>query len=250
MFRKILLSSVALVAVSGTAFAADLPSRSAPPVYLPPPPVFSWTGVYVGGQVGYQFGTMSNTLFNNPPAGVSVPLATLNTNGVVGGAHLGILAQTGIFVYGIEGDVEGASTKGSGTGFGGLISVSEREDVESSFRLRAGLAFDRALVYATGGLAIADFHNTYSSILGTDSDGHTRFGWTVGGGVAYAITNQVAVRVEYRYSDYGSTNDVLANSSGGLLQSRVHETDNAVRVGISYNFSIPTPPPAPVVAKY
>jgi outer membrane immunogenic protein len=250
MFRKILLSSVAFVAVSGTAFAADLPSRSAPPVYLAPPPVFSWTGVYVGGQVGYQFGSMSNTLSANPPTGVSAPLATFNTNGVVGGAHLGILAQTGIFVYGIEGDVEGASTKGSGSSFGGLINVSEREDVESSFRLRGGVAFDRALIYATGGLAIADFHNTYTSVLGTDSDGHTRFGWTVGGGVAYAITNSVSARVEYRYSDYGSTNDVLANSTAGVFQSRVHETDNAVRVGVSYNFSVPTPPPTPVVAKY
>ena len=49
MIRNFLLSTVALAAISGTAFAADLPSRRAPPVYIPPAiPIFSWTGFYIG----------------------------------------------------------------------------------------------------------------------------------------------------------------------------------------------------------
>jgi outer membrane immunogenic protein len=57
MFKKTLFTAAAVVAMSTTAFAADLPSRKAPPVYVPPPPVFTWTGVYIGAQIGYQFGT-------------------------------------------------------------------------------------------------------------------------------------------------------------------------------------------------
>ena len=59
MRRQILLASVGAIAIAGSAFAADLPSRAPPPVYLPPPPIFTWTGVF-GGQVGYAWGTGAN----------------------------------------------------------------------------------------------------------------------------------------------------------------------------------------------
>ena len=53
MIRKFLLASAGAIALTGSALAADLPSRAPPPVYLPPAPIFTWTGIYVGGQVGY-----------------------------------------------------------------------------------------------------------------------------------------------------------------------------------------------------
>ena len=56
MFRRILLASVGAIALAGSAFAADLPSRAPPPVYVPPAPIFTWTGFYVGGQIGYGWG--------------------------------------------------------------------------------------------------------------------------------------------------------------------------------------------------
>ena len=43
------LFSVGVIAIAGSAFAADLPYRAPPPVYLPPPPIFTWTGIYLGG---------------------------------------------------------------------------------------------------------------------------------------------------------------------------------------------------------
>ena len=61
MYRKFLLASVGAIAFSGSAaFAADLPSRAPPPVYLPPVPIFTWTGFYIGGQVGGAWGTGGN----------------------------------------------------------------------------------------------------------------------------------------------------------------------------------------------
>jgi outer membrane immunogenic protein len=250
MFRKLITSTALVVALGGVAVAADLPSRSPPPVYVPPP-AFTWTGFYIGGQVGYQFGTEHTSLFANVPG---LPFAAgvpgYNMNGVVGGAHMGLQAQFSQFVLGVEGDIEGASVRGS-TVFAG-VTGSSREDVESTYRLRAGYAFDRVLLYATGGLAIADFNNSYNNGLpgGLDSFNHTRFGWTGGGGIEYAITNNWSIRAEYRYTEFGATNDTLLNSTGGAVQARVRETDNSVRGGFSYKFGAPPPPPPPLVAKY
>ena len=60
MYRQFFLASAGAIALAGSAFAADLPSRAPPPVYLPPVPIFTWTGIYVGGQVGYGWGTGTN----------------------------------------------------------------------------------------------------------------------------------------------------------------------------------------------
>ena len=249
MFRKILISTVALVAVTGTAFAADLPSRSAPPVYVPPPPpIFSWTGVYIGGQIGYEWGKSSDSVFASPGAGVG--LGSYSPSGVTGGAHIGYNYQINQFVVGVEGDVNGSSYHGSNAVFGGLGTVSTRTDIDGSIRGRVGYAWDRALFYATGGAAFGPVHDSFTNGLGTDSTSSTKIGWTVGGGVEYAITNNWSARVEYRYTDFGHTTDTLFNTSGGIFQIRSHDTDNRVQAGFSYKFDTPVPMAPPIVAKY
>lgn len=237
---RLLFSSVALVALAGTAFAADLPSRSSPPVYVPPPiPVFTWTGVYVGGQVGYEFGKDSN----------SVAAGSVSTSGVIGGAHIGYNYQFPgtAFVVGLEGDVEGASAKAT-TGFG-VGSDYYREGIQGSARGRIGYAVDRALFYATGGAAFGGLKNNYfnSTIPGAqDSLSRTRVGYTVGGGLEYAITNNWSVRAEYRYTNFGTYSDVLAATGGGVSNIK-RDTDNKVEAGFSYKFDMAVPP---VVARY
>ena len=81
-----------------------------------------------------------------------------------------------------------------------------------------------------------------------DLTSHTRVGYTVGGGIEYAFTNNLSVRAEYRYTDFGSFTDNLANSTGGLVNVSHRETDNRVQAGFSYKFDTFTP--APVVARY
>ncbi|MGO9006473.1 MAG: outer membrane protein [Beijerinckiaceae bacterium] len=248
MFRKFLMSTAAVVALGGTAFAADLPSRAEPPVYIPPPAIFTWTGIYIGGQVGYQWGTSATQAYSLATGVLGAVQNNYSPDGVVGGAHLGYNYQFSQFVVGLEGDIEGSSYNGSGPSLSGAYTFTTREPVEGSIRGRVGVAWDRALVYATGGAAFGDFRHTYTGPLGFDSLSTTRIGWTVGGGVEYAVTNDWSVRAEYRYTDFGYFNDPLLNSSGGLIGDRKHETDNAVRVGFSYKFG--EPPPAPVIAKY
>ena len=117
MIRKVLLSTVALVAISGTAFAADLPSRRAPPVYIPPPvPVFTWTGFYVGGDIGYGFGKDSATSTGTTGTRNSVSYLVGKHDGVIGGGHIGYNFSTQSLLGGAAGGLAGIPFVG---GFGG-----------------------------------------------------------------------------------------------------------------------------------
>ena len=249
--RKQACAIFALVAIGTfasavSAEAADLPARSAPPVYIPPPiPAFSWAGFYVGGQAGYAFGEDHAVNPTNGPSGrVSHP------DGFIGGGHvgynfagipaLGISAfGTGGLILGLEGDADGSTYHDT---YGVNAVTTMRSDVQGSARARIGFAYDRVLFYATGGAAFATFHDDFHNpALATFA--RSRVGYTVGGGVEYGITNNWSVRAEYRYSDFGSYLEV----PNGLLVTR-HETMQRVQGGVSYKFDVPAV--SPVVARY
>jgi outer membrane immunogenic protein len=239
MIRKFLMASTAVVALTGSAFAADLPSRRAPPVYAPPVPIFTWTGIYVGGHIGYAWG--KDSAYDQTFVGL--PYST-SPSGVIGGAHVGYNWQVSQWVFGLEGDIDGTSL--SKSVFVGTSSASVRSDIQGSIRGRVGIAWDRVLIFATGGGAFANFKTSYSVPgVSYQSFSKTRAGWTVGGGIEYAVTNNWSVRAEYRYSDFGRSNDWLISN-----QSYRHSiTEHQVKVGFSYKFDL-LPPPGPVVAKY
>ena len=259
VIKKLLLSTVTLGALSVSAFAADLPSRRAPPVYIPPPiPVFTWTGFYIGAQAGYAFGP-SSAFASATSNGAGLASFTGKANGVIGGAHIGYNYSTqsllgfggfggGGLVVGIEGDVDGSNYRAN-YALGGLTDNTRRQ-IQGSVRGRLGFAVDRALFYATGGAAFGDIKNNYTNVLNglSDSLSHTRVGYTVGAGIEYAVTNNVSLRAEYRYTDFGSFSDNLAGSTAGGVNVRHHEKDNRVQAGISYKFD--TFAPVPVVARY
>jgi outer membrane immunogenic protein len=256
MFRKLFISAAAVVALGGTAFAADLPARSEPPVYVPPPPpIFTWTGFYIGGQIGYQWGNNSfGTPFPINAAGLVPGMSSNTLNGVVGGAHIGYNYQISQFVIGIEADVDGTGVHRSSVDPTGTLAASSSIPVEGSIRGRVGYAWDRVLFYGTGGLAIGDLHSSLTNVTtgATDTFNATRIGWTAGGGIEYAVTNNWLLRAEYRYSNYGTISNVDVNGVffGGPFTLHRHETDNAVRVGFSYLFNAPPPLAPAVVSKY
>src|ERR1700731_3245879 len=126
MYRKILLASVGAVALSGSAaLAADLPSRAPPPVYLPPPPVFTWTGLYIGINAGYTWSNSnivdtdavnvsSITGLNGDIGGEVATLATgavpVSVKGFIGGGQIGYNYQfANSFIVGIEADIQGVA---------------------------------------------------------------------------------------------------------------------------------------------
>lgn len=190
-FTKIAAAAVAVSAMAGAASAADLPVRAAP-AYVPPPPVFTWAGLYVGANAGATFGgngsanTVAGPLSNRiPGVGGSLEFQAAvgtsasgfsntgsNTAGLLG-VQVGYNWQFGpSFVLGLEADVDGvlgsnsrgtfANTVGLspavgvvGSSITSVGTVSRRLDWLSTVRARIGYAFSPTwLVYATGGLAV------------------------------------------------------------------------------------------------
>jgi outer membrane immunogenic protein len=250
---KQILFVALLSGVSTAALAADLPNRKAPAE--PPLPEFTWTGFYLGAQAGYAFGH-SNTDYGFFDAGPSVGSSSTSPGGFIGGLHMGYNWQVpwagslnSGFVLGLEGDLEGSSYQGSSLIAnadllaGGIAGV--HADVFGSVRGRLGYAIDHTLIYATGGAAFTSFRNLVTAAGGVDGDWIDVGGWTVGGGVEYAINDHWSIRAEYRYDDYGHFNNNLANSTGGLYDARHHETMQRVEAGFSYKFNS-TPPTMPV----
>jgi len=215
--KKYLLASVAALGLvaAGAASAADLPSRKGPvaaPVYMPP--AFSWTGFYVGANAGYGWGNVNANGWANVG----------DLDGFVGGGQVGYNYQMGQFVLGLEADLQGADLS-SGNNLG-LVRV--KTDYFGTVRARVGVAFDRFMPYITGGWA---YGNVKTSIpgIGFSSDRSHTGGYAVGGGLEYAVTNNIIAGVEYLYVDLGEKNILGANTKVG--------TDfSVVRARLSYKF--------------
>jgi outer membrane immunogenic protein len=251
--KKLLLAGVAvagLVAGAGAASAADLPARTAPIApapMIPAIPIFTWTGFYVGAQVGYAWGNSNNDV---PPgaffvndAGFLVPFDQGfggDNDSFLAGVHAGYNYQIGSFVVGLEGDVEGLfndNDKFSGllynaAGVPVAFSLSANSiDWQGSIRARAGFAFDRALIYATGGFAVAGVSGGASNLIAHKGDDPVT-GWTLGAGVEYAFTNNLTTRVEYRYTNYDLDKSTFNNVVFGDSNMDFH----TIRAGVSYKF--------------
>lgn len=233
--KKLLLQSMILAAFGSSAFAADLPSKKEPPAFAPAAvaSVYDWTGPYAGAQLGYGFGR-DNIADAFKPTGFSDYSGKFGFNGVQGGLFAGYNIQSGALVYGVEADGVFAGAHGSTLPpFGYRVKTSMNS--EAALRGRVGYAFDRALVYVAGGVAVANFKTSHIAVAATDSYTQTRAGWTLGTGVEYAFTNNWIGRVEYRYSNFGKfTNSDVVVDSNWVWHNRVSES--AVRAAIAYKF--------------
>jgi outer membrane immunogenic protein len=229
MLRKILLSSVAFAAVSTAAFAADLPNRKvAPAAPYVAAPIFTWTGFYVGAQVGGGW-TSDKMRGYNTATNVYGSYGKLNGSGVVGGLFAGYNWQMSNIVLGVEADIEATSIgpksvaaySPAGVLLPGAYSFSESLPWQGSLRARAGYAAGNALFYVTGGLAFGQINTKYTTIAGgslgltpaeagSASFSSTQAGWTLGAGVEYAFNANWIARAEYRYTRFGGFTDSVA----------------------------------------
>jgi outer membrane immunogenic protein len=245
--RKLLIATAAAVLLSTPTLAADLaPAPVEPaPVYMP----FTWTGFYVGVHAGYAWGDLDDDLDDRFDDGVLDDRGEgLDADGFIGGAHAGYNVQFDSFVIGLEGDIDFAGIDGDRdfSALGGDITgnLSLDSNWQASIRARAGFAFDRTLIYATGGVAFAD---TDLEFNGSDdigdfdfSDGQTFTGWTIGLGAEYAFTDNVIARLEARYTDFGSPDFDLDGFEDRFVVDgsdlNVDWTQFSVLAGISYKF--------------
>jgi outer membrane immunogenic protein len=239
-----LFGTVAFAAtIAAPVMAADLPV-DVPYRPLPPVLVYNWTGCYVGVSVGYAWQrdkddeTITAT---HVPSNFS-PTSTPQPSGVKAGGYAGCNWQASrSFVAGLEVDAEYANLKASAI-YPNTVNHYYESDttLQGSVRGRLGVAFDRLLVYATGGVAFATIKNTYYG-GNVETFDHVRVGGTVGAGVEYAFNYNWLARIEYRYTDFGQvTNDSVIAFPGFTEKHRT--TENAVRAGITYRFGNPIVP--------
>lgn len=248
--RKVLGLIGAAVMLAGPALAADMNVKA--PLYKAPPmvPVFSWTGWYIGGNIGYGWGegtspsvTSPNFTFNQGA------FPSLSPKGVIGGGQIGYDWQVNpSWVIGLVADFQGADITASGTrnvvnlqGVPGTTSLSEKLDFLGTVRARAGWAVNNWLFYGSGGLAYGDVRSTVSfnvpanGILDSGSHSDTRAGWAAGGGVNYAMTPNWILGVDYIHYDLGHTSVTGVGAATSITASQKVSGD-VVRGVINYKF--------------
>lgn len=234
-------SALALLAalIATPSMAADLgrmPPRAAPAYTPAPPPPLLWNGFYLGGQIGYAWGRSHAQQFvtaTGVPTGFN---PTFNTDGVVGGAHLGYNYQMSSLVFGVEGDLEGSGIKGNANFAAPATSTAFESRWQGSIRGRVGAAFGPTLLYVTGGAAFADLRHRLSVGTGpVETFDQTRTGWTVGGGAEFAFSPSWSTRLEYRYSDFGNVSNVSTVAAPGTTY-QYDPKFHTVRLGVSYHF--------------
>lgn len=199
MKTTLLTVIVAAGLAAGSATAADIRT----PVYKAPPPAraYDWSGPYIGGHLGYDWGrtrVLDNGVLSEPGA---------PTNGVVGGMLAGVNWQSGLFVYGVEIDFGGANLRGSGNVNPPPppVVVPNQYVVNwtGNARGRVGFViFPTTLIFGAGGLALSGFEFQHSST--GNNFGAVFPGWTIGGGIDHMFTPNFIGRIEYLYADYGN----------------------------------------------
>jgi outer membrane immunogenic protein len=229
--RSTILGAVAVIGLASGASAADLPRKSVPQPFVQPLPIFTWTGFYVGINGGYLFDTgNSGSGFGN----------TSSRDGFSIGGTLGYNYQIGNVVVGLEGDLAYVEQNGrNSSAFGGFNGFGSNDMTYfGTVRGRIGYAFDRFLIYGTGGLAFADQKNNSNfGGFGGNSNDDVKFGYTIGAGVEYALSNNWSVKAEYLYYDLGrSNNSTFFAGPGGFTTNNTDNRGNLVRAGINYRF--------------
>ena len=313
--KRTLLCAAALLSMSSLGYAADLPSRAvAPaPVYLAP--AFTWTGLYVGGNIGAAWSGSSNCpTLNYLENGIYTPssdyLPNCNGNGstgVIGGIQAGYNWQFGGWLFGLEGDVNwigrnnghgydyavpgepyligpggGMMTDRNGPMNGSMTKVENHlyswsgrnsSNMLSTIRARFGFTVDRSLFFVTGGVAFRNGDNnatitdttqtiiknnrtdavSYSSVSNVynGSGNGNNVGWALGGGLEYALTENLSTKIEYLHAQFGNGGNTYTNPDYIDCQAFVGDHKNSidiVRVGLNYRFV--SAAPAPVLARY
>jgi outer membrane immunogenic protein len=273
---------------AGSAMAADMPLKAPPPVL----PVWSWTGFYAGGNLGYGWASDPTTLTDSTsttltrcdvcdtPAPILTPLGTttataagtgnVDPNGVLGGLQAGYNWQHNTIVFGLEADIQASGQRGSITlcdtagcpAGSGVATQTVKMPWFGTLRGRLGFTpSPRWLVYATGGLAVAEIQDSAvggGGAVAISSD-TTRAGYAVGGGVETALTDRWSFKVEYLFMDFGTVNlgatgaanttttgacgfcrpprilEIINTQTTSTVSTRID--DNVIRAGLNYHFN-------------
>jgi outer membrane immunogenic protein len=243
--NRLFLASIAVaVSIATPTLAADMPVKAPPPVAAT---VFNWTGFYLGAHVGYGWGRTTIHDIDDFCLGAGVcptPSVDYRFRGVIGGVQAGYNWQSGNLVIGAEADV-------SWSGMSRTIAfrppgpafLTTDIDWFGTGRLRLGYAFDRSLLYATGGAAFVDLENTMQQTPSLARASAVKWGWTAGGGWEQSFAPNWSVKAEYLFVEVEKTRASIAPPGIGRFEWDNHF--HIVRLGLNYRFG-----PSAVVARY
>jgi len=196
---------LALAGWVASADAADLYTPRQAYTVNQPLNAYSWAGPYLGGNLGYEWGSVSNN--------------ATKPSGIAGGVQGGYNFQSGNWVFGVEGDLEltgasdtFASWKFSNPWFG-------------TVRGRAGYAFNNILFYGTGGLAFGELRAETFGL----SESQTNVGWTLGVGTEFGLSPNWSAKIEYLYVDLSESQFAITGVSNGYRFG-------VIRAGVNYHF--------------
>lgn len=221
-----------VLCASTAVLAADLPPAPprAPVTYMPVVvPAYNWSGFYVGLNGGYGFGT-SNWTVSAPCAPCTT--GNFNVDGFMAGGTIGFNYEVNSWVFGVEGDFDWQNLRGFANSVTTCISCDTSSEWIGTLRGRVGYAFDRVLVYGTGGGAVTDIRASFATLPWQSS---TELGWTAGGGVEAAFADSWTAKVEYLFADF--QNGTCNVASCGTAISSVKLDESMVRVGVNYKFA-------------
>jgi outer membrane immunogenic protein len=214
------------------ASAADMAVKARP---MAPPVAFSWTGCYVGGNVGGLWGRKDWT---DTLTGISD--GSNDASGWLGGGQVGCNYQTGAFVFGIQGDYDWTDASAENLATLGGVSLQSRVRGLASVTGRVGYSWDRFLGYVKGGGAWArDNYNVSAAGVLLDNASETRGGWTVGVGGEYAFAPNWSAFVEYDYYGFGTRTVAFSSATTGLFDFNedIRQSINVVKVGVNWRFT-------------
>jgi outer membrane immunogenic protein len=212
----------------GCAFAADLGGG-------PAAPAVNWSGFYAGANAGYLGGRTSATDEGPTPEYLLGHKFSFLANEASVGVQTGYNFQFGALVFGPEVDAGTFGVRGSAPYDSVHLDtyVIGRANYDVTARARVGYAFDRALIYATGGAIFTDLHDqmiSYNKVQSPDTA--AKAGWVIGGGVEYALTSQWSVKGEYLHYDLG---DMTVATSNGV-NYKVSNAGDMARIGLNFRF--------------
>jgi outer membrane immunogenic protein len=239
--KKLLLTTVALVALGAPALAADMAARpytkALPPIAAP---IYNWTGFYIGAHVGAGFG--NDNTFNGLVGNGN------NDARFLGGLQAGADYQFAPnWVIGIEGQYSWLSGNYINANFGNGFIYNNNQRAIASITGRVGYTWGPALLYVKGGYAYSDNNETLTfagaPVAFSFDSGH-RDGWTVGAGLEYMFAQNWSGKVEYQYYDFGNSRFVNPPALAPFGSFRTDE--HTLKAGINYRFG----GAGPVVAKY